>query len=208
MFTDTLEKWIDSKDQIFVNIKATACDGFCPIDMANELLNKSYPWMVGRHIHGKKEGIHYHIVGVKKHVKGKPVSHLDYPHPLREVGKKSVQCKTQLYDFGAFTYVVKPKEWATGNCVVQSSFTEEELVTIAERSKVIFDAKKSQMPDMLAAIEPDEHEDAESYHIRLKDAVITKLHKEKESYNPAYRQTILTAVMRHPRFHPYMRKFF
>ena len=208
MSTDTFAKWSESKDQIYVNIKATACDHFCPIEMSDYVLNKKFPWMVARHVHGKTEGTHYHIVGVKKVIKGKPIAHQDYDHPLKEVNKKPIQCKKQLYDFGAFMYCVKPKEWATGGCVIQSCFTDEQLEHIAAESNAYFEAKKSCISTMLTNIEPGDDEDAESFHMRLKDATIAKIYEEKGTYHPHYRNTILTAMLKHKRYHPYMRKHF
>lgn len=192
--------------QRFSNVKIVDCDGFDVIKYCTRTMDKTQPWMIVRHVHGKKEGNHFHVCGVKNLVNGKPIDHI-VPHPLYEYGKKPIQCKKQLYDEGCFNYCIKPKEWATGNCVIDSSFSEERLQELAEESRLYFEGKKSTVPELLASITPHDWEQAEDYHNRLKDAVLEHMIKQDITMSPVFKQCTITRVTRHKRFHPYCRKF-
>ena len=118
-------------------------------------IDKSLPFLVVKHLHGKKEEPHWHVVG-----KAKPgVGHLTLdqslgaPHPMRGT-EKPFQKKRVLYDADHFPYLVKEVEWEDQGhgMVVTTSFSEEEVEALAEKSKEYVVELKKAIPDLIAAL--------------------------------------------------------
>jgi len=214
----------DPKKQ-YDNIKVTYHESFDIKQYATDVMDKTRPYLVVLHRHGKKEVRHWHVVGLMKEGNG---VHLKAAakHPLKDKthpdftggkGSKPVQKKDQVYDKGAFNYVLKPKEYDQHpDMVVDTNLTMEEIVECAAASKAYHNAKKSAITDLLGDTMPRPSESPDSYHFRLLELVMEKLstdvdkdHPNGRAAGPWITHAVRMAVFkRDVRFRPYILKFY
>jgi len=192
---------------MYANIKVMDVSGFDIVAYSDWVIDKTKPYMIVRHIKGKKQAPHFHVVGVPTDVDYlKP----DPRHPDSGKGKKPIQQKKEngvnkLYDEHAFEYLVKPSEWTPDEkCVIETSFTSDEVAAMAEASRIYWDNKKGDLDHLLSSIEPIPDEEPEQYHMRLSDAVWTKIIQDDTEAHPTFKWKILkTIAKRGGRYRPY-----
>lgn len=124
--------------QIFASVKIVVPEGDWDVcAWAEAYLDSSYDFMVVKHVLGKDEKPHYHVVGVPK----PGVSHLKVdedikqPHPGRGSGRKPIQAKFG-YDDQHFKYLLKPKEWKKQgkDMIYMSTFDEAATEVLVQES--------------------------------------------------------------------------
>lgn len=199
---------------MYANIKVMDVSGFDIDVYSSWVIDKTKPYLVVRHVHGKKQAPHFHVAGVPN-----DVSYLkpDPPHPDSGRGKKPIQQKKEdgknkLYDEHMFEYCLKPSEWAEelkkpNSCVICTSFTPEELHQMAEASRKYWENKKNDIAFLLESHDPEQDEAPEAYHMRLGELVMAKLHQDETDWLPNYKYKILKAMHKKGgRYKPYALK--
>ena len=192
-------------EQIYDNVKVTHSGGWDVVKYAKALMDDERPLMVVLHrFPSKGEGFHWHVAGVKR--AGADHQKLAADHPLKQLGKKPVQCKKQLYDRGVFDYLVKPKEYADPQaCVVYTNLSAEEIEAAAERSKKYWESKKQDLPKLLEALKPGEREEPAAFHQRAVIKSLEHLEADQKDPGPWLTHKVRMAVFRKgSRFHPYI----
>lgn len=203
----------------FCNIVVRHHDEFDIKAYADEMIYKdeNTPFMIVRHVHGKQKHIHWHVVG-----KPKPdIKHTKptVPHPngtgrgnAAFSWKKGEDGKYELYDVGAFQYIVKPKEWAEevkapGSCLIETNVTGEQLAYYVVASRKYAENKKNDIAHTIDNIDPLKDESPEAYHMRVGEAVMAKLHQDQTDWMPHYKYKILKAMHKKGgRYQPYALK--
>jgi hypothetical protein len=208
------------------NIKVNYHKDFDIVQYATDVMDTTRPYLVVLHRHGKaKERKHWHVVG--KMLPGTDI-HLKMAtkHPSRDKshpdftggkGSKAVQKKAQLYDKGAFNYVLKPKEYEShSDMVIATNLKNDEIIECAAESKKYHDASKNAITDILCDTMPRPNETPESFHFRLLEIVMEKLSTDTDKDHPngrvagpwithAVRMAVYKKQMS---FHPYIIKFY
>lgn len=204
----------DDTEAIFTSVKVAGAPSGTEWDIlkwVREYADLSYPHMVVRHLYGKKEAMHWHVVCVAK----TGANHLtmdknmEYPHPLRKAKRKPFQTKSQKYDKEHFKYLVKPKEWngQGSDMVLLSSFSAEELEQLAADSAEYFDSLKERIPRMVAQMSL--RDDPAEFHVNAVNEVLRELAKDGKDPGPWVTHKVRSAVWtRSPKYQKYIAKLY
>ena len=190
-------------EKIYDNVRVNETLDWDVVQYAKQIMDEDKPLLIAFHRHGKKEVKHWHIVGVMRAGADHQAAAKD--HPGKVGGKKPVQKKSQLYDKGAFDYVLKPKEYAHPDCVVYTNLSAEEIDAAAARSKEYHEKLKVDLPTLLEGIDPMEGEEPVGFHRRVLGKAFDHLMAEEKTPGPWLTHQVRAAVYKKgKRFHPYI----
>jgi len=187
-------------DQAYVNVRVFHHPNFDVDGYVNHLFDTDEAYMVALHVHGRNQKKHWHFVGVQK-----AKSHLGFEHPLegKPINKKSKE-KFPGKSYLHFPYVLKPKEYATGNCLTTTNLTDEEVEFWVSYSSRYVEENCIDMPTHLSKLDPLPDEEPSHYSARLIDHAMGKIGKEGKMPGPWLTHQVRHAMYKKSeRFHPY-----
>lgn len=180
------------EQKIYDNIKIVCHEEFDIKGYIDQVIDKEHKYLSVLHQHGKKEGKHWHVSGVLK----EGVSHLQ-EHPLRKgggQGTKPISKKTGKYDHvGAFNYLLKPKEWAEPDCVVETNMDDDELFQRAIES-ALYAKDKEDTIERIVEDEPSIYLAPEDFHMKVMNKVLASLIKDKKGFGPHITHKVRSAI--------------
>lgn len=196
----------------YVSVKISAAEGWDVTEWCNGFIDMDQPFLVVLHVKGKKELPHYHVVCVpvegSDHLKH-DLAEGQVTHPGRGSGKKPFQSRAQMYDAEHFQYLLKPKEWnhAGPGMVFLTSFDEEELLELAEKSVLYHESLKDSVSRLVMEL-PNIGVPAE-FHLKAVNTVLAACQKADKDPGPWVTHKVRAALYkRDKRFHPYISKFY
>ena len=193
----------NSTAKLYHNIRITCDSGFDVIAYANKCMitdKLNIPYMIAKHVHGKRGGHHWHVAGI---LKGKHGCHLPrvtkITHP---VAGKPIQCLRKTYDVGTFRYCIKPREYAHADCIVATNISEADIETLAYDSANKHDEAVGMITGPIESFRaPEEGEAFNDYYFALMQELLQITVTAGCPWQPQYKNRILLKIWElHPQY--------